>query len=103
MKKKEYISKEKVLEHLQKIQKDKFVDSEYKKCAWALSLFIETLLDSDVHTVNHGKWRTSKSCGVLPTNSFVCSECDGLVIVSTYRNRCLYNYCPNCGAKMDGD
>lgn len=57
---------------------------------------------ADVVPVKHGKWRTPKR-GTLPTNKFVCSECGRLVIVSTYRNRCLYNYCPNCGAKMDGD
>lgn len=64
---------------------------------------INDVHSADVVSVKHGKWRASKSCGVLPTNKFVCSECDGLVIISTYRNRCLYNYCPNCGAKMDGD
>lgn len=97
----EYISKEKVLEHLQKIQKDKFVDSEYKKCAWALNLFIETLLDSDVHTVNHGKWRFSGNYS--PTKNWICSECNGMVIMPEYCWESYYNYCPNCGAKMDGD
>lgn len=55
----------------------------------------------EVEPVKHGRWKHSKAGG-LPTNRFVCSECDGLVQVSTYRNRCMFNYCPNCGAKMDG-
>ena len=55
---------------------------------------------ADVQKVKHGHWRRSKVEG-LPTNRFVCSECDGLVQVSTYRNSCMFKYCPNCGAKMD--
>ena len=55
---------------------------------------------ADVQEIKHGRWEHSKSEG-LPTNRFVCSECAGLVQVSTYRNHCMLNYCPNCGAKMD--
>lgn len=53
----------------------------------------------EAEPVRHGEWRKSKHCH-LPTDKFVCSVCNGLVIVSTFRNRCMYNYCPNCGAKM---
>ncbi|MDE6101489.1 MAG: hypothetical protein K2F73_00720 [Ruminococcus sp.] len=52
--------------------------------------------------MKHGKWRTAKNC-TLPTKHFVCSECNGLTIVSTFRNRCMYRYCPNCGAKIIGN
>lgn len=55
----------------------------------------------EAELVKHGKWRTAKNC-TLPTKHFVCSEYNGLTIVSTFRNRCMYRYCPNCGAKMDG-
>ena len=49
----------------------------------------------------HGEWKISKK-EFIPTDKFVCSVCDGLVIVSTFRNRCMYKYCPNCGAKIEG-
>lgn len=55
----------------------------------------------ETQPVKHGTWKHSKTEG-LPTNRFVCSECYGLTIVSTYRNRCMLNYCPNCGARMGG-
>lgn len=55
----------------------------------------------EAEPVRHGKWRTGNRAPA-PIDRFVCSVCDGLVVVSTFRNRCMYNYCPNCGAKMDG-
>ena len=45
---------------------------------------------ADVAPVRHGRW---KRCG---KNLGECSECGEIVAI---RN----NYCPNCGAKMDGD
>lgn len=45
---------------------------------------------SDVAPVKHGRWkRYGKNLGE-------CSECGEVVAI---RN----NYCPNCGAKMDGE
>lgn len=50
--------------------------------------------DSTVDAVEvvHGRWNPCGSCG------YRCSKCDFWV---TFRS--LNNYCPNCGAKMDGD
>ena len=53
-----------------------------------------------VQPVKHGHW---KAHGSLPTNQWSCSECRGLVEVSHYCNECYYDFCPNCGARMDGD
>lgn len=50
---------------------------------------VEEFLSADVAPVRHGRWkRYGKNLGE-------CSECGEVVSV---RN----NYCPNCGAKMDG-
>jgi len=57
----------------------------------------------DVEPIKHGQWRVAKSSEGLPTNRFVCSECMGLVQISVYCYHCMFNYCPNCGAKMDGE
>ena len=48
---------------------------------------------ADVSTVRHGRW-------VYPMGmawSYVCSECGKSIGVIKHK------YCPNCGAKMDGD
>lgn len=65
-----------------------------------LAIEVERAPTVEAEPVKHGEWRTSKH-NSLPTDIFVCSVCNGLVIVSTFRNRCMYSFCPNCGAKMD--
>lgn len=61
--------------------------------------FIDDAPTIEAEPVRHGEWRKSRYCH-NPTDKFVCSVCYGLVTVSTFRNRCMYKYCPNCGAKM---
>ena len=57
----------------------------------------------EAEPVRHGRWvmtlyaTTSKRNRVIANKKFACSECG-------YGNgRKQSNYCPNCGAKMDGD
>ena len=72
----------------------------YKACAdWAITAFGEETkfpyeaksnLCEHFEPVRHGEWETTYS-----EYFFKCSEC-----------KCTShptNYCPNCGAKMDGD
>ena len=53
----------------------------------------------DAVEVVHGHWNTihfvTQPVGLLP-DKYVCSECRSIL----YKE---FNYCPNCGAKMDGD
>lgn len=52
--------------------------------------FADYLLANDVTLVKHGKWKCrAKHLGE-------CSECAEVVATR-------YKYCPNCGARMDGD
>ena len=49
----------------------------------------------EVSPVRHGRWiETGK--GLLGTASYKCSDCE---FPMPFYNG--YNYCPNCGAKMD--
>lgn len=53
---------------------------------------IEVFPAADVRPERHGHW-------IIRSGLPFCSECDygiGYVVVS-------FDYCPNCGAKMDGD
>lgn len=99
-----YITKSDVINHLQKIQNDKLVDSDYKKFAWGIEIFIDSLPVADVVPVVHAMWEMRNfnkkvdrfGCVhriIEPT--FTCTNC-----------RKVYShvspYCPNCGAKMDG-
>lgn len=53
---------------------------------------IETAPAADVAEVNHGKW-------IRKGNETKCSLCKFIY----YSNRDIWNFCPNCGAKMDGE
>ena len=50
------------------------------------------VIEADVAPVKHGEW--------LQTNIFKCSECGYSFEPEGYT--AYFNYCPNCGAKMDG-
>ena len=58
--------------------------------------------------VKHGRWIDSKGNIVLlddtgcPTHSCICSEC-GEWLTASDEYACIGKYCPNCGARMDGD
>lgn len=60
---------------------------------------------SDAAPVRHGKWTPVKynahcSCGKsYGTYHFLCSACNHIAYSQPYG----LNYCPNCGAKMDGE
>lgn len=50
---------------------------------------VEEFLSADVVPVVHGRWKR------YGRNLGECSNCGEIVNIR-------YNYCPNCGAKMDG-
>jgi hypothetical protein len=47
----------------------------------------------DVEPVRHGEWSEHKD---YPGIAWLCSECGYFTTMRTH-------YCPNCGAKMDGE
>lgn len=68
---------------------------------------IDLIPDADVAPVVHGRWLNFY-------NDFSCAECDRcgttFEVTDSESNEGLwnafklsYNYCPNCGAKMDGE
>lgn len=66
------------------------------------SPYVERLIDAcptvDAVPVVHGKWKPIKA-SIYPYGFDVrCSEC-GCAILGGANG---WNYCPNCGAKMDG-
>lgn len=54
--------------------------------------YIDKAPTVDAVEAAHGRWEPCGNCG------YRCSKCDFWVAF-----RSLNNYCPNCGAKMDGD
>lgn len=54
---------------------------------------VDDMPAADVQPVKHGRWIIN-SDGYYPQ----CSEC-----MNEPQGRIMTNFCPNCGAKMDGD
>lgn len=53
----------------------------------------------EVVEVVHGRWEKEKSHADF--DSMKCTACGGLLLVCWHTDLDYYNYCPNCGAKMD--
>ena len=56
--------------------------------------YAKRLIAADVAPVRHGRWISEDS------KIFKCSECDYEFEHEGYTQ--FFNFCPNCGAKMDG-
>ena len=64
---------------------------------------IETMPAIDAEPVRHGRWKAANRRGTL-CDTYVCSECGNMVMQAEgYTYSCTCNYCPNCGARMDGE
>ena len=62
--------------------------------------YVENLPAADVAPVRHGRWIDAYP-DIEPNPMFmygICSECGFEQGISQY-----LNYCPNCGAKMEGE
>lgn len=54
------------------------------------------------HTVKHGKWKYYKNNGIYDTyKCSICKESFELSMDADISQE--IQYCPNCGARMDGD
>ena len=75
--------------------------NEVVKHAWAKGLeptqYIDIIPAADVVTVRHGRWieQEKYTFGTM----YDCSICGDRILDNGHE----WNYCPNCGAKMDGD
>lgn len=62
---------------------------------------IESTPASDVAPVIHAKWELIDECA---NEGVYCSNCHKKIYRAEYANQKVKsNYCPNCGAKMDGN
>ena len=61
---------------------------------------------ADVAPVRHGKWVKEppyKSIGGEYLKALICSKCNSFFVSDGNKPWQMHNYCPNCGAKMDGE
>ena len=96
----EYIEREAISEEIRKYYYKNPPNSSYGEgFDRGLDRAQRAILDApaaDVATVRHGRWISDES-DVL----FHCSECETQISTSWDYDDLQWNYCPNCGAKMD--
>ena len=70
-------------------------DNDLQK--WTLRGEPEDIPTVDAAEVVHGRWVMKETMIRSPfAKNYYCSECKE-------ETKCTSNYCPNCGAKMDGE
>jgi hypothetical protein len=88
--KKEYVEKESLAKH---------IDNSFGEISTPFVVKeIRNFPVSDVVEVRHGEW-------IMTDSRFAemsCSIC-GFKYYGEYDKECMSHYCPNCGAKMDGE
>ena len=55
---------------------------------------------ADVQPVRHGRWKPYDL--TYGRSIYYCTACNHSAEVPTVLDAPIFNYCPNCGAKMDG-
>ena len=97
----EYISRESVLDKLAIIY-DLARTDQKAPISCAIS-DIKSIPAADVQTVKHGRWLPSDSCITAAYGTIhcqICSECGADLMED---NDYDYDFCPVCGARMDGE
>lgn len=92
----DFIKKSEALENLKKLPAS--LDSEtVQRCIETIS----NMPTVEAEPVRHGKW-IEEDDYEYGENTWRCSVCgEPYVLIEGTPKQNLYNYCPNCGAKMD--
>ena len=80
-----------MVEYIERGQAMKQCERHADYTAWSIKDGIESIPAADVAPVVHGRWECGCQCSV-------CGDRHGPY---NSRHKPYYNYCPNCGAKMD--
>lgn len=102
----EYICREAILDDLEKeIEAGNIALDEDVWINKGLRIAIRDIKDiktADVQPVKHGRWKFYKNNGIYDTyKCSICKESFELPMDADISQE--IRYCPNCGARMDGD
>ena len=94
-----YIKKEVVIDKFEKLQKraETMRDKIYLDGVLAV---IENIPTAEVQEVKHGEWKEIKCGDEIFDYYFKCSNCGNTTPPKAFP--VAPDYCPHCGAKMDG-
>ena len=99
MAEKEYIERGKINDYISKLREYVSASVGLSQAEYSFISDILTALENfpaaDVEPVRHGHWVKEKPDVLIHWHCSVCKNC-------YYLEEPNANYCPNCGAKMDG-
>ena len=99
---KEYIERAEALDICQKEYEDRLRMADYcgDTVAWDIGGAIKGIPTADVAEVRHGRWEDKTNISRAEVEQRVdCSVCGQIFWTTAVLS---FNYCPNCGALMDG-
>ena len=105
MAEKEYIERNNVISHKRPF-------TEFDEGGWSCKVQavavedIQNIPAADVAPVRHGRWKKSKGNERPTENGFVHDDryvCDCCGWGCCCETKLDFSFCPNCGARMDGD
>lgn len=104
----EYISRDLALKQLNATclatDCDNYNGVRCRACAYADAMdFIEAIPAADVHPVKRGQWLKVQG---KQGDYFLCSNCGTVEKTESEQDGAVWwhdEYCPKCGARMDGD
>ena len=95
---KEYIEREAALKAMSQAIQDRTWSMDDFDVMMKMEDYVQELPAADVEPVAHGEWIKIQTIGT--TVQWQCSECKHEKMYTHIGEQ--PNYCPNCGAKMDG-
>lgn len=99
MAEKEFIEREALIQHMQECKGDSSFNIMATGYAYA---FIKQAPAADVVEVRHGEWLDAQYT-YFGAKRYECSLCRDDEFWKRRYIEIKENYCPNCGAKMDGE
>lgn len=90
---KEYIERDAAIKAIESVP-----DGNWRSIRYAKE--VKAIPAADVAPVRHGRWKWEFADNGWANH--ICSEC-GYTKNTDIHVRLGYHYCPNCGARMDGD
>ena len=73
-----------------------------KRAYTRAAAIIEQITSEDVQPVQHGRWIAENRDNRGYADCYTCTNCNCYSYTYTLMKDCEYEYCPNCGARMDG-
>lgn len=103
----EYISKQDVIDYLNGYLHSLGEDADTLFNRGQRRALINSIQDilavkaADVQAVRHGRWVAENQDNRGYADCFTCTNCKNYVYTYTLMRSCEFDYCPNCGARMD--